>query len=1166
MSMRVLMGRSGAGKSTLCLDEMEAKLKENPRGASIIYIVPDQMTFQQEYALLKRDGLEGSIRAQVFSFSRLAWRVLQETGGGTKKFISSTGVQMMLRKIVEQRTSDWRVFQKAIEKQGFIEQLEGMITEFKRYRIEPEHLHSQMDALDQYVHTTSQEQGLRDKLDDLAYIYDRLVDALREKYIDSEDQLQLLASKIPKASFLDGAEVYIDGFHSFTPQEYVVIEALLKKVDRVHVTLTTELPENGFNPELDLFHETKETFLSLQETALNAGVPMEPVEQLDNQQGRMKDQPAFRHLEKYFDERPAPGFTGHVPIQIAEAVHPRAEVEGVAQEMLRLVREEGYRYKDMAVLMREPDVYHSLIETLFEDYNIPVFIDEKRTMLNHPMIELIRSGLDVIEGNFRYDAMFRLLKTGFIPKTDREFPLDEDAIDELENYVLEYGIRSRSQWFSDQEWTYQRFRGFEQASQTDEEKAKQRKINAYRNQVRHAMEEFDQKLRRADTIEEKARTMYEWLESIRVPEQLEKWRNYYDEKGEIERGREQEQVWDAFLQLLDEMVEMAGEETMSLQVFRDTMDSGLESLTFAHVPPSMDHVVVGSVDRSRMTGVKASFLIGVTDGMWPMKPPSDGMISEQERSLLAEQGLRLADGSNRQLLDDRFYVYLAMTMPQDRLWISYPLSNEEGKSKIPATIIQRVEEWFPSCQYHLLLQDPDDLHDARRFITNPTKTRSALTSQLARYLKGYAMDPVWWSVLNWYIKEEESNQLTNRVLQSLFYQNKPSHLSEETTQKMFDKQVKTSVSRLETYHRCSYQYFARHSLQLEERRTYKLDAPDIGQLFHEALKQITEWVQGEGRNFAQLNRNDTDHYAEKATYQLAPILQNQILRSSNRYQYIQNKLQKVIARAAFVLSEQARQSHFTPVGLELGFGTGKEGELPPLALDLPNGYELMLRGRIDRVDRALTDDDLFLRIIDYKSSAKGLSLMDVYYGLSLQMLAYLDVVLSNAEQWLGSTATPAGVLYFHVHNPMITGNQLLKDNEIEEEIFKKFKMQGLLLENEHVVQMMDTGLEKGQSRIIPAGLKANGGFYKSSKTADADRFKEINQYVRGLMGRAGTTITNGEVELNPYQQKQQVACGFCPYRSVCQFDPTLEENNYRKLQEMKDDDILKNMIQGKEGS
>ncbi|MCP3032024.1 helicase-exonuclease AddAB subunit AddB [Halobacillus sp. A1] len=1166
MGLQFLLGRSGAGKGTRCLEEIRNKLSENPAGPPIMYIVPDQMTFQQEYALLTGGDIEGAIRAQVFSFSRLAWRVLQETGGGTRRFISSTGVQMMLRKIVEERTSDWKVFQKAIEKQGFIEQLEGMITEFKRYKVTPDVLHSQMMAMDQFVHRTSHEEGLRDKLDDLNYIYDRLVDALSEQYIDSEDQLQLLAEKIPDADFLADADIYLDGFHSFTPQEYTVIEALLKKCRTVRVTLTTELPEDESQEqeELDLFYETKETYFTLKQLAEEAGTAVDDIEVLNREEGRFKGKPALLHLETYFDVHPAPVCEENAPVRIAEAVHPRAEVEGAAQEILRLVREEGYRYKDIAVLIREPNVYHNLIDTLFDDYGIPVFVDEKRTMLNHPMIELIRSGLDVIEGNFRYDAVFRLLKTGFIPADDERYPLDEKAIDELENYVLEYGVRKRDRWFSEERWIYQRFRGFEQAAQTDGEKRKEDRINAYRKQVIDYLEPFDRNLREAATIADRAKAIYYWLDEMNVPAQLEKWRDLYDERGNIERAREQEQVWDAGLQLLDEIVEMAGEEKISLQIFRSTIESGLEALTFAHVPPSMDHVIVGNVDRSRITGIKASFLLGMTDGVWPMKPTIDGMISEKEREILSEGGVRLADGMNRQLLDDRFYMYLALTMAKDYLWMSYPLSNEEGKSKMPAQIIQRINEMFPHAEDHLLLQDPDDVKEASRFISTPVKTRAALTSQLARHLRGYAVDPVWWNVLNWYIEKEEKGGLTNRVLQSLFYRNTPVHLTEDTKKKLFDGPVNTSVSQLETYHRCSYQYFSNHSLKLQERKTYKLDAPDIGQLFHEALKQITEWIQQEGRDFSQLNHEDTTKYAEKATTLLAPILQNQILHSSNRHHYIKHKLQGVIARAAFILSEQARKSEFSPVGLELGFGMGENSKLPPLSLHLQNGHQLMLRGRIDRVDRALNEQALYLRIIDYKSSAKGLDLIDVYHGLALQMLAYLDVVLTNAEHWLGTPALPAGVLYFHVHNPMISGKQWIGDDEIEQEIFKKFKMSGLLLEDEQLVSMMDTSLEKGRSQIIPAGLKAGGGFYKGSKTVESEKFNQLTGYIRQLMKNAGERVTDGEIDLNPFLKDDQTACDYCQFRSVCQFDPALEDHNYRKLKNYKEEEVIEKIMSGKE--
>ncbi|MBP1969006.1 ATP-dependent helicase/nuclease subunit B [Virgibacillus natechei] len=1152
-----MLGRAGTGKSGRSLDEIKEKLVDDPQGPPLFYIVPDQMTFQQEYALFNDEEVKGSIRAQVVSFSRLAWRVLQETGGGTRQFISSVGIQMMLRKIIEERQGDWRVFQKAMEKQGFLDQLENMITEFKRYDVTPDTLQTQIEQIKQYVHKNPGEEALAEKLDDLAYIYEKLVFALDDKYIDSEDQLQLLATKIEESALLDNAEIYFDGFHGFTPKELIVVEALMKKCKRVTITLTVDHEEDRGVSELDLFYQTMQTYQVLSEIARENQINIEEPVTLDPVNGKFRDRPYLAHLERNFDARPAPAYAGEVPINIAEAVHPRAEVEGAAQEIIRLVREEKYRFQDIAVFIRETDTYHDLINTIFNDYDIPVFIDEKRTMLNHSLIEFIRSVLDVVEGNWRYDAMFRLLKTGFIPPTDPDFPLTNDAIDELENYVLEYGIRSRGSWIGEQEWVFQRFRGFDQAAQTDSEIEIQQRINKYRDQVVHILQPFDEQIRNASTVEELCEVTYTLLETINVPKRLEQTRELYDEQGEIEKGREQEQAWNAIIQLFDEMVEMAGEEKMKLSTFRTTLDAGFETLSFAHVPPSIDHVIVGTVEHSRLSGVKCSFLLGVNDGVWPLKPAVDGMINEQERELLAGHGMQLAESSKQQLLDDWFYMYIAFTAAKDRIWISYPLSDEEGKSKMPSQLMKRIEDLFPVCTNHILLQDPDELVEADRFITTPLKTRSALTAQLARHRKGYPMNEVWWHVLNWYVAHHSKNSTTYTVLQSLYYQNKPNNLSSDTVEKLYPQQVNASVSRLESYYRCSYQHFAKYSLNLDERKTYKLDAPDIGQLFHEALKKISEWIESDGKQFAQLSRKDTDNYAEKAVVNLAPVLQHQILHSSNRYKYIQQKLQDVIARAAFVLSEQARQSNFTPVGLELGFGQNET--LPAFKLGLPNGYELMLRGRIDRVDKALNEEDLFLRIIDYKSSSKGLNLVEVYYGLALQMLTYLNVVLANSEQWLGKNAIPAGVLYFHVHNPMISRNQKVSDAEIEKDIFSKYKMQGLLLSNEEIVKQMDTPLESGTSQIVPAGLKKNGGFYNSSKIADKATFTHLQNHIHQLMTDAGVDMTEGGIHLNPYQHKQHVACTHCPFHSVCQFDPILETNNYRKLTDMKEDDILERL-------
>lgn len=1162
MGIRFLLGRSGTGKSSTCLRELKEKANENPQGPPIFYLTPDQMTFQQEYALFRDEQMKGSIRVQIVSFSRLAWRILQETGGATRQFISSVGMQMMLRKIIEEKQGEWHVFQKAMEKQGFLDQLEQMIAEFKRYGVTPEMLHEQIGQIEQQSDADTNEQSLEHKLTDLTYIYEKLIYALQGKYVDSEDQLQLLAEKISQSTLLNDAEIYIDGFHRFTPQELLVIEELLKKCKRVSVTLTMDEITGYQVPELDLFYQTKDTYQKLVKISQENNILIDDPVVFQPENGQFKDRPAFFHLEENFDVRPAPAYTDdNVPITIAESVHPRAEVEGVAQEVLRLVREDGYRFSDMAVFIREADVYHDLMHTVFADYEIPVFIDEKRSMIHHSLIEFIRSVLDVVEGNWRYDAVFRVLKTGFIPKTDRQYPLDEDAIDEFENYVLEYGIRSRSRWFSEGDWSYRRFRGFDGDVQTTKEKQMETRINAYRKQVLHALESFDKSIRKAETIQALCEEIYLLMEKVGVRERLQSLQVYYDDNGQNEKGREQEQVWDGVIQLLDEMVEMAGEEKMSLSILKKTMEAGFDTLTFAHVPPSIDHVIAGTIDRSRFSDIKCAFQLGVTEGIWPMKPPLDGMINERERELLNGRGIELADSSRRKLLDDWFYMYIAFSAARDRLWISYPLSDEEGKAKMPSQLISRVHDLFPATKNHRLLEDPEELLEAERFISTPLKTRSALTAQLARYQKGYPVKDIWWYVLNWYIAEESKGDATYQTLQSLYYRNQPVNLSQDTVDGLYPKQIKASVSRLEMYHRCSYQHFAQYSLGLKERKTYKLDAPDIGNLFHEALKKITEWIQGAGKDFSNIYKKEAEGYARQAVEKLAPVLQHEILMSSNRYQYIQQKLLEVISRATYILSEQARHSSFSPVGLELGFGNDET--LPPITLPLRNGFELMLRGRIDRVDKTMDEEELFLRIIDYKSSAKSLNLVDVYYGLALQMLAYLDVVLTHSETWLGTKASPAGVLYFHVHNPMISSKQMLSNEKLEDEILKTYKMQGLLLSNEEIVQLMDTSLESGSSKIIPAGFKKKGGFYNHSKVADESTFTNLQQYIHALMIDAGVDITNGGVHLNPFQKKEQVACTFCPFKSVCQFDPTLPDNDYHQLMDMSESDVLER-IQDKE--
>lgn len=1155
MGLRFLLGRSGTNKSDWILKDIQKQLDQAKLGKPILYIVPDQMTFQQEYKLFKDYEIKGSTRAQVMSISRLALRVLQETGGSTRQFISSVGIQMMLKKIIQEKKDKFEVFERAVDKIGFLPQLEQLISEFKRHDITPDILQGQKERINEFTHQSVGERSLVSKLSDLSYIFNELNHSLAGKYVDGEDRIDLFLEQIEKSEDLKGAIVYLDGFHSFTPKELRVIEALLKIGSEMTIALTMDQPPASHLTELDLFFQPMNTYEQIKRLARDNNIVLRKTISLDLPEEDEKNYPHYVHLERNFDNRPAPAFKKRAPIDIAESVHPRAEVEGVAQRILSLVRDKNYRFDDMVLFIRDPEAYHDLIHTIFADYNIPVFIDEKRTMLNHPLIELLRSVLEMSDSNWRYDALFRVLKTGFIQGSREDYPLTQEAIDELENYVLEYGIKYRQHWFQEEEWIYQRFYGFDEQAQTDEQLEIQGKINAYRLQVRDSLASFDERVQTARTIRDFCLAIYLFLEDLNLPKQLESLRKSYEDKGDTEKAREQEQVWDGVIQLLDELVEIAGDEEMSLSVFRESLDAGFESLEFAHVPPSMDHVIVGSIDRSRIAGKSCAFLLGVNEGYWPLKPSADSLMSEEEREIMAGFGLELAESSRRQLLDDWFYMYLAFTSVKGYLWMSYSLSDEEGDAKVPSQLVKRIGELFPENKEPILLQDPDEEIDSKRFITTREKTRAALTNQLSRSERGYPIDDIWYHVLNYYIREEVKGGQTRSILQSIYYENEPTSLAENIVEQIYPRrEIRTSVSRLEMFYACSYRHFAQYNLGLEERQVYSFEAPDIGTLFHEALKVITDWVREEKEDFSALSREDAATYAKRSVDQLAPLMNNQILSSSNRYRYIQRKLEKIIARATFILSEQARVSDFSPVGIELGFGL-PASELKPKEIILPRGYKVILRGRIDRVDQAQIDGDLYLRIIDYKSSATKLDLLEVYYGLALQMLTYLDVVLTQSEEWLDMQARPAGVLYFHLHNKLVSENKILGEEEIEAEILKSHKLAGLLINQPQVIQRMDTGLESGYSQIIPAAISKAGNLYRSSVESE-EVFSTLREYIDGLIEQAGILMTTGDVQLNPYIHKSRSACTYCPFHSVCQFDPALKNHNFRRLVDLKDEEII----------
>jgi ATP-dependent helicase/nuclease subunit B len=1157
MPLRIVTGRAGSGKSALCIAEIREELSTDPLGKPLIYIVPQQMSYQAENELAMSNGLNGMMRAEVLSFQRLAYKILQEVGGLSRIHVDSTGIKMVLRKIVENHKSELLVFGRAASQAGFTDKLEEMYGELARHCVTAEDLAAERERI-MSIAADGEEPGfLADKLHDMTIIFQELESYLSGRYLDAEHYLPLLAERIPRSSFVTDATFWIDGFDSFTPQEYSVLLALLKSSQQVTVTLCMDKQQDTNSNYLDVFYTSNHTYNRLLGLADKNQISVEPAVALPLgglQMPRFAESQALSHLEAQFGARPAVKFTADPEgVSLYSAANKRSEIEGAAQRILSMVRDGDYRYRDMAVLVRDMESYADLIETVFTDYRIPFFLDHKRSMLHHPLTELIRSVVEVIEYNWGYESIFRCIKTDFLP-----VPLPEEntrelrnKLDRLENYVLAYGIDGY-RWTDGRPWNYKTYRGLDQEAEnpnrppSEQELEVEAEMNELRLRIADPIEILQRDLLQAGSVRSMCESLYRFLLSLDVPERLEVWSDKAAQDGQLERAREHAQVWQEIIHMLDQLVEVMGDEDVSLTDFMSMLDSGLESLRFALIPPAVDQVLVGSLDRSRASNVPCMLVLGVTDGVIPARQKDDGMLSDNEKSRLKEAGLELSPVSGQKLIEEEFMIYRALLSPTRQLYLSYPLADEDGKAQQPATLIKRVREMFPLLTEQFIPADPGELAEDGQLssITNPVRTLSYLAARIQQWRRGYPMAPLWWDAYNWLIQQEPEQ--SRYVLGSLFYHNQERNLKPHTSRRIYGNHIKASVSRMETYKSCPFSQFMSYGLKLKERELYRLEMPDIGQLFHAALRMIGEHMRDKQVNWGELGADQLNKLAAETVDSLTPFLQKQVLLSTNRNKYLAYKLKNVVGRAAEVLGEHARRSEFTPLALEMAFGGG--GPVPPIVFTLPNGCTMELVGRIDRVDGAVGSQGLLIRVMDYKSSQKGLNLSDIYFGLALQMLTYLDVLVTHSEQVFGQKAIPAGVLYFHVHNPIIKTQPPFSTETVFREIVKSFKMKGLVLQDEEVVRLMDTGFESGHSEILPVAIGKNG-FYSNAAVASLDQFDLLRGHTRRMIHAIGTDITEGVVSIAPYWKKKQTPCTFCSYKPVCQFDRQLPDNDYVLLRE-----------------
>ena len=1131
--LRLILGRAGSGKTHLCLTEIGRELRRAADGPPLVFLVPEQASFQAEYALSCGSGLAGAVRAQVLSFRRLAWWVFAGAGGAARPHIGDLGKRMLIARILERRRPDLTVFGRAARQFGFAGRLARALSEMKAYLITPRDLERAGGRV-----SAGGAPVLEGKLRDLKLVYEEFEAELTGRYVDPDDYLSLAAVRLAESGALDGAEVWVDGFAGFTPQELAVLEAVLRQAARVNVALCVD-PAAGRREDRELFHLTLETAARLTDVAQKNGIGIETVKLDAAPPPRFAHSPALAHLERHFFRRPTAVYRGPADLKVVAAANRRAEVEGAAREIIRLCRDRGYRWREVSVVVRNLDDYHELVNTVFADYGIPCFIDRKRNVLHHPLVELIRAALQTVAADWTYDPVFRYLKTDLVPVSRAE-------ADVLENYVLAHGIRG-AHWTADREWEFCRSMTLEEGQEAPADREFLRWVHDVRRRASHHLLAFQERLEAAGNVRDMAAAVYDLLAALRVPARLEAWCVEAEAGGMLETAREHRQVWDGVIQLLDQLVETLGEEDLPLEEFARILEAGFEGLQLALIPPALDQVLVGSLDRSRNPDVRAAFVLGVAEGVLPARHAEGGLFTDREREALSAAGVELAPDSRRRAYEEQYLVYIALTRARQYLWLSYPLADREGRAYEPSAVIAGIREMFPEVPEEVLPVQPQGVAagDDAAFISVPGRTVGYLGARLRDWKAGNPIDPVWWAVYNWFSGSDEHRPGLLRIHRGLFHENRERPLAAETCTALYGRPLVVSVSRIESFQACPFGHFARYGLRLKERPVFRLEAPDLGWFLHGALKTLEDRLKAQSLDWGELEPGDCRRLAAEVVDRLAPRLQNEILLSSARHRFLTGKLRRIVADTAWALAGQARRGRFRPVAWELPFGRGEAAA--PLVYELPDGGRMELAGRIDRIDAADTPSgEVYLRVIDYKAGNPALRLDDVFQGLNMQLLVYLEASLANAERILGRSCLPGGAFYCRVQSPLLRKNAPVPPTELEQELLGAYRLRGLLLDDPEVVRLMDAAAGD-RSLVVPAGFRRDGSLRRGSNIVGAAQLGRLRAHLAQTVIEAGRRIGAGEVTIAPFRKGGVCACTHCPYKPVCAFDPLVPPNRYRWL-------------------
>ena len=1101
--LNIHFGRENLNKERYMFDHI--KLQEG----KVLLLVPDQFTLMAEKEAFFYLETKGLMDIEVLSFSRLGSRIIAETGGSKKAHIDACGRYMLITKLAAESRDKFKLFKNSSELVSFAQMANDLIYEMKQYN-------TASDDILTFVKEIENDLILKQKLEDIHLLYSRYEEYTREKYLDGEDYIELFTSKINESKLVTESAVWIYGFDYFTPKNMEMLKELMKYSREMNVLMTYA----SGGRDNDIFELTGGVIEKLKGLAIQNGIKCKtaPVPDSYIKSGEEKRE-ALIAVEKELFAVPAKTYADAKGITLIKSANLYNEIETAAAYVLELVREQGLRYKDIAVICNDLDERASIAKRIFSQYGITLFIDQKRSFMHNAAVKFIVSILNIVINKYRNSDVFSMLKTGM---SDIQAPRYE----ELENYSIKYKIKGNR-------WHKPFLKGAEEYGETLFE------LEESRRELTNFVSRLEEPFKKAKTVRGKIETLYEYLnETAKIPEKLGKLERLEIQKGLYEFAEEAAQAWERLINIFDQLVEIMGDEEISAKDFADVLQVGFESVELGLLPPTSDGLILGTMQRMRTGRIKALLILGANEGLLPMAMAKEGLLNDDEKNWLVNQNIEICRREELRLREEKIAIYKNMSKPERFLWMSHSISDNDGGKLSPSFIFEKLREIFPGLEVqkdiiskkdNTDISKKDNIGISRKDITDLIQSEESTLLHMANALRESITyerqaGPEWKSVADWY--KANNHQHYKLMVDGLFFKNSETSLGGERVKELYQKgseELSLSPSRLEKYGKCPFSFFMNYGLKPDELRVFEIAGREIGDIYHNVIMRLSKNLT-ENSRWMDITKEECDEMTGLLIDEEANTYREGMLSQGAEEVYRTGRIKDVCRENAWILVQHVRSGNISSMNFEERFGrlTDEDGAgIPPVEIEISGGRKVFIEGKIDRVD-ILADGSV--KIIDYKSGKEKFNADEVKAGWRLQLMLYLKAAQRQK-------AEPAGVFYFTIDEKAETG-----------------RMDGVVVNKASIIDNI-AGEFQNYSKIIPV-KKSKDGSIKGNTAGNLlseSEFRElqdaVDEKVRVLCGE----LITGCIDVRPKRSGDMTACVYCGYKSICTFDIAFDGCKYENV-------------------